>query len=120
MSSNANTTSTPNLVKGGKTKKRSQKGYFKEKYYSNPEYRRKLLAKQQEKVVCDNCNKILNRSSLYSHKKSKKCQKAFYDMKRDEMLKTIEEFNKRYNLPPIQYKKNTSSSQSVDDSYPTE
>jgi ribosomal protein L44E len=51
-------------------KKRNQTGYFKDKYYSKPEYKEKHMQKLKEKVKCETCDKMICRVNMNRHKKT--------------------------------------------------
>jgi predicted DsbA family dithiol-disulfide isomerase len=52
-------------------KKRSQVGYFKNKYYSDPEYRKKHLEKITKPVLCE-CGITTNITYIKRHKNTQK------------------------------------------------
>jgi hypothetical protein len=55
-----------------KSNKRSQKDYFKTRYYNNnEEYRKKHLAYVNEKIKCE-CGCITSRCNLTKHKRTAK------------------------------------------------
>ncbi len=47
-----------------------QQKTFKE-YYADPEYKRRHLARMQEKLECPTCNVSISRSNMSKHKKTK-------------------------------------------------
>ena len=51
-------------------RKEQQSKYKKEKYKLNKEL---ILAKQKERIICDNCGSEIRKGDLARHKKSKKC-----------------------------------------------
>src|SRR5688500_3453022 len=40
------------------------------KYYEDPEYKKRHVARQKEKIACPECGKIIKRGSYYSHQQS--------------------------------------------------
>lgn len=52
-------------------RKQSQAGYFKTRYYSNPEYRQKHKEKLMVPIECD-CGTTVTKCNLGQHKKTKK------------------------------------------------
>jgi formylmethanofuran dehydrogenase subunit E len=58
-------------------KPRNQTGYFKKQYYSDVIYRSQHLAKLREKVECEKCKNMVNKSSLLRHQKRDICKKRY-------------------------------------------
>jgi hypothetical protein len=60
---------------------------FKE-YYADPEYKKSHLEYVKHKIKCD-CGKLVARSNMSKHKKTKKCSKICKDIN-DNKVKNID------------------------------
>jgi hypothetical protein len=68
-------------------------------YYADPEFRRKHLARMQEKVECKVCGAIISRSNMSKHTNTtrhkqvvKKMNQMVDKMEKDKMLEILEKF----------------------------
>lgn len=55
-----------------KTKARSQKDYFKTRYYANPEYKKRHLEKMKEKLYCPDCDVYIGKCNINNHNNTNK------------------------------------------------
>jgi len=51
------------------SEKKAKKFNFKEYYETHPEFKERMKARANEKVMCE-CGRVVNRSSLATHRKS--------------------------------------------------
>lgn len=71
---------------------------FKSKYYADPEYKAKHLARMKEKITCPLCGHIIQRANLTHHNKTSKLHenKEMIDFNRlsnEEIEKLMEKLN---------------------------